>query len=217
MKKRFFVTAIITAFLMLCSLEAKAQTPQPADLPKYEVGVDFSSFTFQYGETQPGLGGRLTYNLNRHLALEAAGYFFPGKCEFCGGRGSIAEGLFGVKAGHRFKKWGIFAKGRPGLVRLSKGAYDFVANPAVPAFPFTFVFRSQTNLAADLGGVLEFYPSKKIVLRFDVGDTIVRYGRRTFNSPFQDPTTGTFSLVPFTVPAYTQHNPQLIGGVGFRF
>jgi len=100
---------------------------------------------------------------------------------------------------------------------LSNGAYDFLPTSAGGPFPFVFVFRRQTNFALDLGGVLEFYPSKRIVVRFDGGDTIIHHPRRTFNSPFQDPNTGALSLVPFTIPGYTEHSFQLIGGVGFRF
>lgn len=219
MKRRFFVTAIITALLMLSSYEATAQTKQSAELPKYEVGVDFSSLSIRYGPTLPGLGGRFTYNLNKHVALEAAGYFFPGKCEFCSGQitGHITEGLFGVKVGKRFKKWGIFGKARPGFLSLSKGAVDFVLTGAPSPYQFTVVSRSQTNFALDLGGVLEFYPSKRIVVRFDGGDTIIHYARRTANYPFQDPNTGAITLSPFTIPSYTQHSLQFIGGVGFRF
>jgi hypothetical protein len=219
MKRRFYVIAIITAFLMSGSYVAKAQTKPSADLPKYEVGVDFSTLTITYGPTLPGLGGRFTYNLNKHVALEAAGYFFPGKCQFCGGptTGHITEGLFGVKAGHRFKKWGIFGKARPGFMIQSKGAYDFVPTSGGNPYPFGFVFRRQTNFALDLGGVLEFYPSKRIVLRFDGGDTIIRHPQRTINSPIQDPNTGAITLAPFTIPSYTQHSLQFTGGVGFRF
>jgi len=78
MERRFFITMIVTAFLMLSSYQVKAQTAPPAELPKFEVAADFSSLTLASRETYPGVGGRFTYNLNKHVALEAAGYFFPG-------------------------------------------------------------------------------------------------------------------------------------------
>ena len=219
MKGRFLMTALINALLVLSSYEAKAQAKQSADLPKYEVGVDFSSLSIRYGPTLPGLGGRFTYNLNKHVALEAAGYFFPGKCDTCPGEitGHITEGLFGVKVGKRFKKWGVFGKARPGFMSLSKGAVEFLPTGAGSVYPYRVDVHSLTNFALDLGGVLEFYPSKRFVVRFDGGDTIIHYTRRTFNAPFQDPNTGAISLAPFTIPAYTRHSFQFIGGVGFRF
>jgi len=220
MERRFFITMIVTAFLMLSSYQVKAQTAPPAELPKFEVAADFSSLTLASRETYPGVGGRFTYNLNKHVALEAAGYFFPGKCDTCGGplTGRITEGLFGVKAGKRFQKWGVFAKARPGFITFSRGAFDIVPTGAGGLFPFRFDIHRQTNFALDLGGVLEFYPSKKIVVRFDVGDTLIHYPSRTSNFLIPDPANpGGALLVPFTNPAHTSHSIQFIGGVGFRF
>ncbi|HEX5965010.1 MAG TPA: hypothetical protein VFY51_03735, partial [Pyrinomonadaceae bacterium] len=71
--------------------------------------------------------------------------------------------------------------------------------------------------ATDLGGVLEFYPSPRIVTRFDVGDTIIHFRRRTINGVAFDPVTQQFTLFPFTRPARTSHNFQFIASVGWRF
>jgi hypothetical protein len=78
------------------------------------------------------------------------------------------------------------------------------------------VQRRLTNFAFDLGGVLEFYPSKRIVTRFDAGDTLIKYRRRDSNIPLFDPFGGV-TLFPFTVPGETRHNFQFSAGVGFRF
>jgi hypothetical protein len=235
--KRFFGTMIMTAFLMLSFYQAQAQTKQSDDLPKYEVGADFTSLSLNSGTTLPGLGGRFTYNLNRHVALEAAGYFFPGNCEFCNGEttGHVAEGLFGVKVGKRFKKWGIFAKARPGFASFSQGAFNvspvslttgggaiqcYGPNPNNPIPCFRIEHVRLTNPVLDLGGVLEFYPSRRIVVRFDGGDTMIRYTRHTYNSLFADPAnpnSGIPILAPFTDPGRTRHSFQFMGGVGFRF
>jgi hypothetical protein len=223
MKRQFFVTAIITAFLMLCSDQAKAQPAQPKDLPKFEVGGDFSTITFSPGHTELGLGGRLTYNLNKHVALEGAGFFFPRNCPICirSNQGRTTEGLFGVKIGKRFEKWGIFGKVRPGVISFSQGKLDFFPTGIPPtglgAFPFDFRFRRLTTFAADVGGVVEFYPSKRIVTRLDFGDTIIHYARRTSNFPAFNSTTGTYFLSPSTIPAQTRGSVQFTVGVGWRF
>jgi hypothetical protein len=217
-RKLLFTITAIGISLLLSPLPTRAQS---ADVPKYEVGADFSSFTLSSGKTEPGLGGRFTYNINKHVALEAAGYFFPRTCEFCSSddAGRIAEGLFGVKAGKRFQKWGIFGKARPGLVSFSKGAFNLVPTGGGGPFPFRVELNRLTNFALDVGGVLEFYPSHRIVTRFDFGDTMVRFGQRT--TGFQlitDPITGVFTLgAPITSPAITRHNLQFTAGVGFRF
>jgi hypothetical protein len=77
-----------------------------------------------------------------------------------------------------------------------------------------------TTFATDIGGVLEFYPSKRIVTRFDAGDTIMHFRKRTTNTVIFDPITGVtggISLVPITIPARTTHHFQFMTSVGFRF
>ena len=216
MKKKLFLTiSAIGLCLWLSPLNTCAQS---TDIPKYEVAAEFSSLTLNIAHTEPGLGARFTYNLNKHVALEAAGYFFPHECQFCS-TGRITEGLFGVKAGKRFQKWGIFGKARPGLVSLSKGSFTLVPIGGGGPFPFTVESRRLTNFALDVGGVVEFYPSRRIVTRFDFGDTMVRFGRRT--TGFQlitDPITGVTTLgAPIISPAYTGHTFQFTAGVGLRF
>lgn len=40
--------------------------------------------------------------------------------------------------------------------------------------------RRLTHPAMDLGGVLEFYPSRRLITRFDAGVTLMRVGETTF-------------------------------------
>ena len=222
MKRRLSITiATMGICFFLSALNTRAQS---ADTRKWEVGVDFSSITFNAGKSEPGFGGRLTYNLNKHVALEAAGYFFPRKCQFCAGQqnGRISEGLFGVKAGKRFEKWGIFGKARPGLISFSDGKFNIVpitVNPptGVGAFPFQFVTNRLTTPAVDLGAVLEFYPTKRIVTRIDLGNTLIHYSPQTTNYLFIDPATGKTVLGTSTTPAQNRGSLQIMAGVGFRF
>ena len=217
MKTRLLAIAIIAACLVLCTRQAKAQTkPSSTDLPKYEAGADFTTFTINGEQIEIGAGGRFTYNINKNFALEAAGYFSPGTCDSCPGQatGRIAEGLFGVKAGKRFSKVGIFAKARPGFMTVGKGYFDVLLNNG--GFG-TLVPHRITPFALDLGGVFEFYPSKKVVLRVDIGDTMLRYPQHSFIGFNVDPVTFALTSAQRTQPAYTTHNTQFILGVGFRF
>lgn len=225
MKIKKLLATIVTLLCFSFGLpKVKAQSDE---LPKFEVGVQFTSLTkpdFNNGATEPGFGGRLTYNLNRNIALEAVGNFFPRSCLFCGGgsgggdnSGNITQGLFGVKAGKRFEKWGIFAKARPGVVSFSKGDSGYVLTGTDPAFPFQFQQKRLTNFAVDLGAVLEFYPSKRLVTRFEGGDTLIHYRSRQANTISINPATGGLILVPFTTRSETRHNFQFAAGVGWRF
>jgi hypothetical protein len=221
MKIRILTTSVLLLLSFSIGLrETKAQTDE---VPKFELGVHFTSITkpdSNNGATEPGFGGRFTFNLNRSIAVEAVGNFFPHSCRFCGGRvvggdnsGNITQGLFGVKAGKRFQKWGIFAKGRPGVVSFSEGNSRF----EIAGSGFSILQSRQTHFAVDLGGVLEFYPSKRIVTRFEGGDTLIHYGPRQSNFLSFDPTTGAPVLIPFTTRSETRHNFQFTAGVGWRF
>jgi hypothetical protein len=226
MKTRIALWLLI-ALTTVCSQRATAQqTKPPEELPKIEVGIEFSAIVSGSGQTHPGAGARLTYNLNRHVAVEGAAYFSPSNCQFCGEvTGTITQGMFGVKVGQRFKKFGLFVKARPGVVNLSQAEFDLVSTGSSKGLPtgpfdeppFTFVTRSRTDFATDVGGVLEIYPKKNFFLRFDTGLLIERVGSRTFHSFQLDPTTNGFRPFPIKIPGSTIGHFQFISGVGFRF
>ncbi|HJZ80894.1 MAG TPA: hypothetical protein VKD91_11130 [Pyrinomonadaceae bacterium] len=217
MKTRILLIVTTAVLMLLVSLPARTQDNSSVAVKKFEVGAEFSTLTFNPDETVLGLGGRLSYNLNKHFALEAAAYFFPQACDYCGRHaGHTTEGLFGVKVGKRFQKWGIFAKARPGVISFSQGRFDEQIVPTNPP-SFTFTQKRLTTFAADLGGVLEFYPSKRIITRFDFGSTIIHFGRTRTNFFAFDPVTGGFTLIPSEIPAQTGGTLQIMAGVGFRF
>ena len=214
MNRTRFLVAAITLFLLQSQGHSQSQ-----ELPKFEVAAEFTTLEREAfnGRTEPGFGGRFTYNVNRVLSLEAAGYFFPKSCFSCRNNGRVTEALAGVKVGKRFESWGIFAKARPGLVRFSEAEFTINQIPATPASNIQFEINPVTSFATDVGAVIEFYPSKRIVTRFDAGDTIIHFTRRTTNVLLFDPVTSTFTLFPITSPARTTHNFQFMASVGFRF
>ncbi len=225
MLTRIVWSVVLIGLFGLTFQDARAQ----ADEKKFEVGGQFSllrlssstvtsagNISGQDREMVPGFGGRFGYNISKHFALEAEANFFPRNRDLEGGR--KIQGLFGVKAGQRFEKAGVFAKARPGFVRFEKGDYRFVGGPQVFPPPLgSFRPVARTNFAIDLGGVVELYPSKRTIIRFDAGDTIVRLPTRNvaafqLNSPFP-----ASSLVVVPVSAQTTHNFQGSVGFGFRF
>ena len=220
MKTKALILMFVVSVALMYSHRTNAQQVKPSDeLPKYEIGAEFTTLTLNESQTHPGAGARFTYNWTRHIALEGAGYFSPGKCDTCDGEitGHITEGLFGVKAGQRFKRFGVFGKVRPGFIRFSQGFTDLIPTGGSGPFPFTFRVRGRTDFATDVGGVLEIYPTKKILLRFDGGVLYDRLGSRTIQSFNFDPTTGNFTPFVFTQPSFTRRYFQFMGGVGFRF
>lgn len=221
MKKHSVIGILLMSlYLFVNSGEARAQSnnTQSDELPKFEIGGHFSSLTLNSNTTEPGLGARFTYNVNDNLALEAEGNLFPHDARqrsFRNG-GRATQGLFGVKIGKRYERFGIFAKVRPGLISFTRGRFDIVGNNDEVTIPIEVRTERATHFALDVGGVLEFYPSRRIVTRFDFGDTIIRYGDTTINT-INGPVGGPFVLVPVTIPGETRHNFQFMGGVGFRF
>ncbi|MEO6391645.1 MAG: hypothetical protein ABIP75_07310 [Pyrinomonadaceae bacterium] len=159
-----------------------------------------------------GFGARFGFNLNRHIALEAETNFFPKdqtrpyiigvpvSVVEPGGRKFLA--VFGPKIGVRKDRFGIFAKVRPGFITV--GRHESIITVGTPTNPFVLgdVRYNQSFFAVDVGGVFEYYPSKRTILRFDLGDTIIRYGT-------QEPKNLN--------PSFTRHNLQTSVGFGFRF
>lgn len=203
--------------ILLCLFFASgAIFAQTIETPRFEVGAQFSSLTLtnRPSDTKPGFGGRFTINLNEHVAVEAETNFYPTESTFpseeIGGR--AVQGLFGVKAGKRFGKFGLFAKARPGLAHFTRvlrvsGFTTDTFNGQTVIIP-NFRTQGVTHFATDLGGVVEFYPSRRIVTRFDIGDTIIRD-----NGYELPPFPGVFTLSNGS----TSHNFQFNAGIGFRF
>ncbi|MBS1811180.1 MAG: hypothetical protein JST84_23655 [Acidobacteria bacterium] len=172
-----------------------------SEVPRVEVGALYTllkseQLTPQGGTSnEAGVGGRFTVNLKSWLSTEAEINYFP-KSSAPGNR---TLGLFGVKAGWRAERFGIFAKARPGILYFS--------DPRLPAPPFPSVGACfglrQKNFAMDVGGVVEGYPSRRTVIRVDAGDTITKLERICPYPPFAFP--------------FTTHNPQFNIGFGFRF
>ena len=222
MKKPEFLASVIFVPMFLLCTAAEAQEP---DVPsKIEVGVQFSSLTYSAptilgqavsvgpGSAEAGFGGRFTFNFNKHFALEAEGNFFPHPNLYDQTRnGRLLQGQFGLKAGKRFGKFGVFAKARPGFASFSEvltiaGSQTIDLNGQPFTFPI-FDLRRKTYFSMDVGGVLEFYPSRKVLTRIDVGDTMIRYNHQVI--PF-----GAI-LVPILTRRIS-HNLQVSAGIGFR-
>lgn len=210
------------------------------DEDRFELGAHFSSLSADFDGDRTGLGVTLGYRFSTFkggkftATAEAEFNFLPGRV-FTGDvrkNGRVKQGLFGVKLGRKFEKFGVFGKVRPGFINYSNGKNDFPTNFNISTFPgsgsgiisgSSFGLPRQgggkTNFATDIGGVVEFYPTKKVFTRFDFGDTIVRLRSTVLEFPVLTTTGGTTTIViqRIPIPAATQHNFQFSAGIGFRF
>jgi hypothetical protein len=180
---------------------ARAQS----NTPRFEVGGQYSLLNFDtfagYSERrrrESGIGARFTFNFNEYIAAEAQIDYFPHTdLEAIGPFnvplwGNKTLTVFGVKAGKRAHKFGVFGKARPGFIHFSEAPGFACLAGSIPTFcpqPAKNVF------ALNFGGVFEYYPSRRFVVRFDAGDTII-YHKRFFP---------------------TSHSFQTSAGVGVRF
>jgi hypothetical protein len=196
--------------IVACASVAVAQSTKD----KIEIAVQTTSLTLvnpdvpSFDSTQAGIGGRFTFNFNRSIAAEAELNFLPQKENFLTDVGPIIQGQFGVKAGKRFEKFGIFGKGRPGFLSIDK--YRFTPPQGSQGGATFFPVERRALFTIDVGGVLELYPSKRMVVRFEAGDTVIRH-------------PALFAQISATDPTRVQirekkinHNFQFTAGVGFR-
>lgn len=193
-----------TIALLLCArVGAEAQTP--TDEYKFEVGALFTTVNLEgFGEAVNGVGGRFGYNFNEHVALDAEGSFFPESRLGNNQSGQKTQGFIGIKAGARTEHVGLFVKARPGVMSIGEVTSGFDCEQGGLA---RVCRPSHSNFALDAGGVIEFYPTSRFIIRADVGDTIVHL-RRATRSPISGNTQTSGD---------TTHNLQFSLGVGYRF
>ena len=184
---------------------AGAQWQSGADEYKVEVGAFYTGINLEgFGETVNGIGGRFGYNINTHFAVDADATFSPRKHLSNNQVGQKGQLFIGVKVGVRSRYVGVFAKARPGVMFIGEVTSGFNCNRNGFA---TNCRPSHNNFAVDAGGVLEFYPSSRTIIRFDAGDTIVR---------IRNATPGILFVNPSTTSDTTQ-NFQFCVGFGYRF
>jgi outer membrane protein with beta-barrel domain len=187
-------------FILLFTLIAHESAMAQSEEYKIEAGVQLSVLGRNSGRffDNPGglgVGGRVTVDLTKHLAVEGEMNYFPGS----GSNNTRSfQGQFGVKSGVRFQRFGLFGKVRPGFINARS---EFATGCSIcrigsvcilpPCFAVPIV-ASETRASLDVGGIIEFYPLKRITVRFDVGDTIINR-------------------------AYPRNNLQVSAGVGYRF
>jgi len=208
--------------LLLCAyVTALGQQSNDREPPKIEVGVHFSSFTLgpdaeffssttDHARSEDGAGVRAGYNLTKYLAVEGEVNFFTHEqaITFRSG-GNLLQGQFGAKIGKRFDRFGFFAKGRPGFLNFSQvlthtGNTSFTSGGQTFTFP-NFEVKRRSFFSLDVGGVVEFYPSRRVLVRFDFGDTMVH------TSDVEVPTLGVISRGGLS------HKFQFSSGIAFRF
>jgi hypothetical protein len=145
------------------------KTPAWMDDPRWSFGAHMTTITLPMDwegcggckVTAPGFGISLGYRLMRMLYMDSEFNVFPGT----GKRGTMEEGLLGVKIGRTARSWGVFTQVRPGFVH-----YDKTLAPGTSGD-----FEDATRFAFDFGGSVEYYASRRATIGFNLGTTFIHY------------------------------------------
>jgi hypothetical protein len=179
-------TRVCSMLAVLICLGAATTVSAQSLSRRVEVGAQLSLLRLaDVDSTNTGLGGRASYDVLPWLAIEGEVSFFsndrfdvdisglgsPG-FEVIYSRRRV-EALVGPKIGIRRDRFGVFAKARPGFARLGDRGLQCVGEMCALVLLARPVYR--TEPAMDVGGVLEFYPTPRIVARFDLGTTLIRH------------------------------------------
>jgi len=163
---------------------------------------------FGFLNAYPEWGLWSSWNFSKHLAWDTTLLHSgrnPGAedIDFQAG-GRAFEALSGIKIGIRRDRMGYFAKVRPGIMTFGQTERQIIvhANNTV-----TFDNGMFSNFVLDTGAVLEVYPLRHSILRFEAGDATIFYLPKTVISAGQ-----SYSISEQTLPS------MLIGfGAGARF
>ena len=184
------------------------------EVPRYEVGgqispLQNSEFLAPAGQrTEVGFGGRFTWNVSRFIAADSQIDYYDGD-RFSGRR---IQGLVGVKAGIRKNRIGVFGKVRPGVLRTNLPLVCAICSFG-SGRPFEDPFPDRETLwsfTVETGAVVEAYPTRRLAMRFDVGDMYLNL-KRSVIVGFE---RGQYKLYPFYEKTHTL---QMGIGAGFRF
>ena len=142
-----------------------------------EVSVLISGLRFgEFDAFDAGLGLRGGYRFGRGFALEAEFEHFPGAL---GGRvpftASRTAARLRARAGVVGERWGAFAALAPGVLRFASAPEPIACIAVFPPPLECQLAAGRTVPGFGLGGGVELFASKRVVVRLDVEDLLLRY------------------------------------------
>ena len=185
-----------SVYACICCLAALAA---PGYAQHASVGASYTVLSLTYPDQIPnGFGGFLTWDFvdsGATLGLDVGTALFPEDHPVIGRQ---TQFVAGPRVGVRARRFGAFARLRPGVIHFSR---QFFAPDTVCILIFPTpdsCLQRETNFALDIGGTVELHPTARSLVRLDAGNTTIRFAR------------------PDRAPAW-KHNFQFAGGAGFRF
>jgi len=204
MLRRTFFTIILLISVLPAALPTNAQQ----NYSRVELGTQYSTIretnSDYQGKNFSGFGGRFDWNFNRRFAFESQLDYFPenGVPLALVQGGKTTQAVFGMRAKViQTRKLSVFGLIRPGLLHFT-GVEVLSSGQSV-----SYITRPATYFVLNLGGGIEYYPSERWVLRFDIeGDP---YRVPAFTSAY----SGGGSAV---LPGKIDDTTRLSFGVAYR-
>jgi len=141
------------------------------------------AFSSQFDASDAGIGGRVGRQLTPLIGIEAeVAYYpshFPGDRSFSRAR---VEGLFGATIGPRVGRARLFARVRPGLLRVQEAPGPLACIAIFPPLLSCELAAGRTLLALDLGGGVDLPVGERTFVRLDAGDRMMRYPGPVFDT-----------------------------------
>ena len=161
-RKIFFLGLL---FVFLLTTRSFAQD----NYSRFELGAQYSTIRQTNsdfaGTNFSGFGGRFDWNLNRRLAFESQVDFFPENgvpLPLVQG-GQTLQAVFGIRAKVvQNRHFSVFGLVRPGLLHFSS------VQVLSGGTSISYTEQPATYFVLNLGGGIEYYPSPRWVLRFDI-------------------------------------------------
>jgi len=197
---------LIRGFICLVTIFS-AGTTNAQEISRFEAGPVFAYLRIPLSppindQNQAEIGGRFSWNVSRQIAVEGEVEASPFRTTnlttpYQGGH--LLQTFVGVKIGKRWDKFGVFGRFRPGFTSYSGVIKEFTTGATE--------FGRRTDPAFDVGGGFEFFVSRRILLRYDLGDTVIHYSSTSVRISGQ--------AVP--APGVVRNNFQFSTGIAFRF
>jgi hypothetical protein len=146
-----------------------------ADEPRADASLRLGLTDYhELDATDFSLGIGFSYRLTSWLATDAALSLAPANLGDPAFSDSRTEGALGFRLGPHLARSGVYAAVRPGFVKFSEPAEPTVCIAIFPPPLSCTLATGQSVFALDLAGGLQLQ-NERGVLRFEVGDRLVKY------------------------------------------
>jgi hypothetical protein len=185
-------------------------TTESEPLPsRFTFGPQYSLLTLVRSKftlrDESGIGGFFTWDFSKYVGLDSSVLVFPRKVEFVdfqqGGR--MVQAVAGIRAGVRRGRFGVYGKVRPGIQ-----LFTFTSSNIFTEIENGTGYTPYTDLAFDVGGIIEYSASRHVMLRLDGGQTLLYFRARNLINQ---------TNMPYRALAFSENAAQVSLGVGFRF